>query len=82
MSSLRALTATLTLSCLLLATPAAWAADDSEKELAKKVIASFFVSALSVSGAIFLILEMYAPYAGLVQISNAPLRAALAQLGQ
>ena len=46
------------------------------------VIASLFVAALSVSGAIFLILEMYAPYAGLVQISNAPLRAALAQLGQ
>lgn len=46
------------------------------------VIASLFVSALSVSGAIFLILEMYAPYDGLVQISSAPLRAALAHLGQ
>jgi hypothetical protein len=46
------------------------------------VIASLFVSALSVSGAIFLILEMYGPYAGLIQISSAPLRAALAQLGQ
>jgi hypothetical protein len=45
-------------------------------------IASLFVSALSVSGAIFLILEMYTPYAGLIQISSAPLRAALAQLGQ
>jgi len=29
-----------------------------------------------------LILEMYTPYEGLVQISNAPLRAALAHLGQ
>jgi hypothetical protein len=46
------------------------------------VIASLFVSALSVSGAILLILEMYTPYSGLIQISSAPLRAALAQLGQ
>jgi len=46
------------------------------------VIASLFVSALSVSGAILLILEMYSPYAGLIQISSAPLRAALAQLGK
>jgi len=46
------------------------------------VIASLFVSALSVSGAVFLILEMYAPYAGLIQISSATVRAALAQLGQ
>ncbi len=46
------------------------------------VMASLFVSALSVSGAILLILEMYSPYAGLIQISQAPLRAALAHLGQ
>jgi len=46
------------------------------------VVSSLFVSALSVSGAIFLILEMYTPYAGLVKISDAPLRAALAHLGQ
>jgi len=46
------------------------------------VVASLFISALSVSGAIFLILEMYEPYAGLVEISSAPLRAALAHLGQ
>ncbi len=45
-------------------------------------IASLCVSALSVSGAIFLILEMYTPYAGLIQISSAPLRAALLQLGK
>lgn len=45
-------------------------------------IASLAVTALSVSGAIFLILEMYTPYAGMIQISSAPLRAALAQLGQ
>lgn len=46
------------------------------------VIASLFASALSVSGAIFLILEFYAPYSGVLQISSAPLRAALAYLGQ
>jgi hypothetical protein len=46
------------------------------------VVSSLLVSALSVSGAIFLILEMYEPYAGLIQISSAPLRAALAHLGQ
>jgi hypothetical protein len=46
------------------------------------VIVSLFVSALSVSGAIFLILEMYSPYAGLIHVSGAPLRAALAHLGQ
>ncbi len=46
------------------------------------VLASLFVSALSVSAAIFLILEMYTPYTGVMQISNAPLHAALAQLGQ
>jgi hypothetical protein len=46
------------------------------------VLASLAVSALSVSGAIFLILEMYSPYSGLIQISSAPLRAALAHLGQ
>jgi len=45
-------------------------------------IASLFVSALSVSGAIFLILEMYTPYAGLIEVSSTPLRAALAQLGK
>jgi hypothetical protein len=46
------------------------------------VVVSFFVAALSVSAAIFLIVEMYSPYAGLIQISSAPLRAALAHLGQ
>ncbi len=46
------------------------------------VVTSLLVSALSVSGAILLILEMYSPYSGLIQVSSAPLRAALAQLGQ
>jgi hypothetical protein len=46
------------------------------------VIATLFLCALSVSGAIFLILEMYKPFEGLMQISSAPLRNALAHLGQ
>jgi hypothetical protein len=46
------------------------------------VIATLFLCALSVSGAIFLILEMYSPFQGLMQISSAPLRNALAHLGQ
>jgi hypothetical protein len=46
------------------------------------VVASLIAAALSVSGAMFLILEMYNPYRGLIQISSAPARAALAHLGQ
>jgi hypothetical protein len=46
------------------------------------VITSLLVAALSVSGAILLILELYAPYGGLIEISSAPLRAALSQLGK
>jgi hypothetical protein len=46
------------------------------------VLTSLFVSSLSVSFAIFLILEMYTPYGGLIQISSAPLRSALIHLGQ
>jgi hypothetical protein len=45
-------------------------------------IASLFAAALAVAGAIFLILEMYMPFTGLIQISSAPLRSALAHLGQ
>ena len=46
------------------------------------VVVSLLVSALSVSGAIFLILEMYSPYSGFIRVSTAPLREALAHLGQ
>jgi len=46
------------------------------------VIAAFFVCALSVSGALFLILELDRSFEGLLQVSSAPLRAALTQLGQ
>jgi hypothetical protein len=43
-------------------------------------IAALFVFALSASAAIFLILEMSEPFTGLMQISSAPLRNALAPL--
>lgn len=46
------------------------------------VITALFVAGLSVSGAIFLILEMYKPYGGLIEVSSAPLRTALMHLGQ
>jgi hypothetical protein len=46
------------------------------------VIAVLCVSALSVSGAILLILEMNQPFPGLVKVSSAPLRYTLAHLGQ
>jgi hypothetical protein len=36
------------------------------------VITALFVAGLSVSGAIFLILEMYSPFEGLIKLSNAP----------
>jgi len=46
------------------------------------VTVAFFVAGLSVSGAIFLILDMYAPYRGLIGISSAPLRVALSHVGR
>jgi hypothetical protein len=46
------------------------------------VIVTLFLCALSVSGAIFLIMDMYRPFEGFIRVSSAPLRAALAELGQ
>jgi len=46
------------------------------------VTSALLVCGLSVSGAIFLILELYGAYGGLIAVSSAPLRNALAQLGQ
>jgi hypothetical protein len=46
------------------------------------VVTSLLISALAVTAAIFLILEMYQPYVGLIRVSTAPLRAAIEQLGQ
>ena len=46
------------------------------------VFVAFFIGALSVAGAIFLILEMNQPYSGMMQISSAPMRNALEQVGK
>jgi len=45
-------------------------------------VTSLFVSALTVSSAIFLILELFNPYQGLIRVPSAPLRVALERLGQ
>jgi hypothetical protein len=46
------------------------------------VIVALLVCALSFSSAIFLILELDQPFTGFIQISSAPMREALARLGQ
>ena len=46
------------------------------------VVATLFVCALSVAGAVFLILELDRPFAGLIKIPSTPMRSALAQLGR
>ena len=46
------------------------------------VIFVLLICALSVAGALFLIVQMDQPYSGLIKISSAPVRAALSQLGQ
>jgi hypothetical protein len=46
------------------------------------VIAALLVGAMSVAGALFLILELYEPYGGLMRISSAPIVSALTQIGQ
>ena len=43
------------------------------------VAAALFMGAFSVSGAIFLILDLSEPYSGLIRISDEPLRGAIAQ---
>ena len=45
-------------------------------------IAALLLAALSVSGAIFLILELDQPFDGLIHISSVPMRNALAHLGK
>ena len=46
------------------------------------VMAIMLACALSVSAAIVLILELDSPYQGVIRLSNAPLRNALAHMGQ
>jgi hypothetical protein len=46
------------------------------------VTVALLVGALSVAGAVFLILEMNRPYSGVMHISSAPIRNALTQMGR
>ena len=46
------------------------------------VIVTLCLCALAVAGAIFLILELYRPFGGMIQIPSTTLRSALAQIGQ
>ena len=46
------------------------------------VIVTLFLCALSVAGAIFLIMELDRPFGGLIEISSAPLRNAMAIIGK
>jgi hypothetical protein len=45
------------------------------------VVGSLLIFALSAAGAIYLILDLSQPFAGLMQISSSPLRNALTPLG-
>ena len=45
------------------------------------VMIALALCALAVSGAVFIMIEMYSPFQGLMQISSEPLRDALAHLG-
>jgi hypothetical protein len=46
------------------------------------VLVTLFICALSVSASIFLMLELNSPFRGAISISSAPMRDALARLGQ
>lgn len=46
------------------------------------VLVTFLLCALSIAGALFLIIDMDHPYLGFIAVSDGPLRSALARLGQ
>jgi hypothetical protein len=46
------------------------------------VVSTLLICALAVSSAIFLILELDRPFAGIIQVSSEPVRTALVQLGR
>jgi hypothetical protein len=48
----------------------------------KIVVATWILAALSVAGAIFLILELDQPFGGFVRISSEPMQNALSHLGR
>jgi hypothetical protein len=68
-----------TLICWLTITFVIWGALGNANPT---LIGTLLVSAFSAATAIMLILELYSPYEGLIRVSDAPLRAALAHLGQ
>jgi hypothetical protein len=45
------------------------------------LMGGLLIASLAMSAAVFLIIEMYNPYTGLIQVSDAPIQAALLQLG-
>jgi hypothetical protein len=45
-------------------------------------VTALVVSAISVAGALFLVLELDQPFSGIMQLSDAPLRDAIAVLGR
>lgn len=49
--------------------------------MSKRSICMLLMCGLSVAGAVFLIIDMAHPYLGIIQVSDAPLRTALAHLG-
>jgi hypothetical protein len=46
------------------------------------VCGSLFIGSVCVSAAVFLILELNSPFAGLMQVSDGPVRYALSRIGQ
>lgn len=46
------------------------------------VVVSLLIAAAAASGAIFLMIEMYYPYGGLIQVSSGPLRTVIDQIGR
>jgi hypothetical protein len=46
------------------------------------VVISLLVASDAVCGAVFLMVEMYYPYGGLIEVSPAPLISALTQMGR
>ena len=52
------------------------------KNYHSRLITVLLISALSVSGAIFIVLDMTHPMQGMVKISSAPMRNALEHLGR
>jgi membrane-bound ClpP family serine protease len=48
--------------------------------LDRSVITALFVCALAAAGAIFIMLELYTPFQGIIQISSKPMKEALDEI--